>query len=435
MELKVTHLKALKTRDARYDLLVGKGLALRVAPSGRITFRYIYRLDGKQRVVTVGAHPANTLQFLRGKYLKMAAEVSMGVDPAADIRAAREAKQKATAVVQKKKAGLRVAGLIDQFLAYMDNPRTTNKMGRPYAENSKASYHNHLNNYFNPKFGKLLLDDVDARDISAWLEDVAAKAPAQSNRILATVRVMFGWAVDPDRGYLKVNPASGVRQKYVEQSKTRALDYDEEMELVRDIGEVRMFWNGLEEINPLHKLALQMVLLTGQRPSEVRLAKWTHFPEGEDLWVIPAAHTKNKKVHKIPLTPRLKKHLDTIRALSGHKELLFPRNRCDAGIMTIADGNHPMSIGSMNEPMRKRFPDMPSCTAHDLRRTTATHLLHMGVSTFEVGQILNHSFSGVTGIYARGSDLDGMSKNLNKWHRRLDKILGVDESAKVVAIR
>ena len=39
----------------------------------------------------------------------MAAEVSLGVDPAADIRAAREAKQEAAAVVQKKKAGLWMA--------------------------------------------------------------------------------------------------------------------------------------------------------------------------------------------------------------------------------------------------------------------------------------------------------------------------------------
>ena len=123
-ELKELHLKALKIKEERYDQLVGKGLALRVAPSGRITFRYIYRLDGKQRTVTVGSYPTNTLAILRGKYLKMAAEVSMGTDPAADIRKVREGKQKHRAIAEKKKVGLTVGKLIDQFIIYIEDQNT-----------------------------------------------------------------------------------------------------------------------------------------------------------------------------------------------------------------------------------------------------------------------------------------------------------------------
>ena len=74
-------------------------------------------------------------------------------------------------------------------------------------------------------------------------------------------------------------------------------------------------------------------------------------------------------------------------------------------------------------------------TPHDLRRTISTHMKGMGVNEFEVGQLLNHTFTGVTSVYALGTDIDGMLKNLNKWHRRLDKILVAEEVSNVVNLR
>ena len=71
-------------------------------------------------------------------------------------------------------------------------------------------------------------------------------APMQSNRILATLRVMFGWASDPDRGYMDTNIAAGIRKKAGEKSKNRALDYDPDMDEIVDRGEIKQFWNGLD---------------------------------------------------------------------------------------------------------------------------------------------------------------------------------------------
>ena len=58
----------------------------------------------------------------------------------------------------------------------------------------------------------------------------------------------------------------------------------------------------------------------------------------------------------------------------------------------------------------------------------------LGVLGFwgEIGLLLNNGGFSVTDIYARGSDTDTIGKVLNKWHRRLDKILDVEEVSNVV---
>ena len=61
-QLTVAHLAALKPSDKRVDRLVGKGLVLRIQPSGKISFRYVYRNQGRQRAVTVGSYPGEPLK-------------------------------------------------------------------------------------------------------------------------------------------------------------------------------------------------------------------------------------------------------------------------------------------------------------------------------------------------------------------------------------
>ena len=67
---------------------------------------------------------------------------------------------------------------------------------------------------------------------------------------------MLNWGVKT--GYVEVNHAVGIpRPGGVEKGKDRTLSRQE----------IKSFWKLTEEIkNPLHRITLRLVLLTGQRP-------------------------------------------------------------------------------------------------------------------------------------------------------------------------
>src|SRR3546814_13174786 len=50
------------------------------------------------------------------------------------------------------------------------------------------------------------------------------------------------------------------------------------------------------------RLALELLILTGIRSQEVRLATWSEFDLEGRLWAIPADHMKRGKAHMVPLS-------------------------------------------------------------------------------------------------------------------------------------
>ena len=74
---------------------------------------------------------------------------------------------------------------------------------------------------------------------------------------------------------------------------------------------------------------------------------------------------------------------------------------------------------------------------HDLRRTCATNLSKLGVDNDTIAMILYHSLSRLhmTLVYNRWERLPEMSRALERWGERLERMVTGRESAKVVKIR
>jgi hypothetical protein len=62
-------LQAATARPKRYALHDANGLYAEVLPSGEISFRYRYRLNGKREKVTIGPYPALSLNDARARHL------------------------------------------------------------------------------------------------------------------------------------------------------------------------------------------------------------------------------------------------------------------------------------------------------------------------------------------------------------------------------
>jgi integrase len=72
------------------------------------------------------------------------------------------------------------------------------------------------------------------------------------------------------------------------------------------------------------KLGLMILLHTFVRPGELRFAKWSEFDLDRQLWRIPAARMKMRRVHLVPLSPEVVALLRELRTLTIDCELLLP---------------------------------------------------------------------------------------------------------------
>ena len=64
--LTVKQIEAAKPKEKPYRLLDGNGLYLYVPVSGKKVWQLRYKIDGKEKILTVGKYPLMTLQEARG---------------------------------------------------------------------------------------------------------------------------------------------------------------------------------------------------------------------------------------------------------------------------------------------------------------------------------------------------------------------------------
>ncbi|MBN1086577.1 tyrosine-type recombinase/integrase [Erwinia aphidicola] len=79
--LTVKQIEAAKPKERPYRLLDSNGLYLYVPVSGRKVWQMRYKIEGKEKVLTVGKYPLMSLQEARDKAWGARKEVSDGVDP------------------------------------------------------------------------------------------------------------------------------------------------------------------------------------------------------------------------------------------------------------------------------------------------------------------------------------------------------------------
>ena len=79
-----TALKQLKPKDKTYKVADRDGMYVTVSPTGLITFRYDYRLNGRRETLTIGRYGASGLSLARAreKCTDAKREVAEGSSPA-----------------------------------------------------------------------------------------------------------------------------------------------------------------------------------------------------------------------------------------------------------------------------------------------------------------------------------------------------------------
>ncbi len=385
---------ALKLKAARYEVWeAGRtGLGVRVSPAGRKSWIYMYRFEGRPRRMTLGTYPQLSLANARVLHATAREQLDRDIDPGALHVERRRAERHAETVAQ----------LVTEYLEKYARPKK-----RTAAADERA-----LGKEVLPLWGRRTAASITRRDVIRLLDGIVERgSPIMANRLLEIIRRMFAFAVKRD--ILDSSPCFMVEPPAKETPRDRVLSPDE----------IKAFWTGLEKakMSDPTRLALKLMLATGQRRDEIVGAPWSELDLDAGAWEIPAVRAKTGRAHRVPLSSLALDLLAEVRRIGGGSGWLFPSPRRDG----------PMASAAVSHAVRNNLDwfGIAQFTPHDLRRTCASGLAELGINRLVVGKILGHSDRSVTGIYDRYGYWPEKKRALDAWGARLTEIISGEPAA------
>jgi integrase len=389
MALTKTRLRALKPGNRRYEVADSEGLCIEVLPSGRMSWRYRYRLAGRREKLTIGPYPALSLREARERRFEAEKAVVFGQSPA---RAKQERKRAARRAMEAPLVSDLVAPWVETVL-------------RPTSRSAWQD-ETYLARDVLPRIGRLRPEDVTTADIWACVEAVRQRGHGQAaRRVRNVIRRLFEYA--QSQGLVRGNPAQPVRPAHIAPARSRRRTLTTE-ELARWLA---MLYAA--NLSRSHVLTLHFLLLVPVRKGELIRARWRDFDLESGVWDIPASRSKNGVPIRHGLSRQAHALLCELHELANGSEWVLPSSR--------RGGREPISASTLNLAIAT-LPQWPKgLLIHDLRRTVRTQLSEMGGVPSEVAELcLNHRPKGIHGVYDRAERLAERAVALQRWADRLD---------------
>jgi integrase len=395
-DARISALKPPTSGQAEYADRVVQGLRLRIGASGVKT--YILRKRQGEKIVnlTLGRHGP---RFGLADARRQARDILVDADAGKPI---------ATRTSPATKAQL-----VDSVLAVFKQFDTQHiSLLRSAAEIRRI-----FSRYILPVLGARPVSGLTRRDVIQLVDKVVyadpnKPTPNQGKAVFAQLSSFLSWCVAKD--LVAANPCHGVRKPVIRVARDRILADDE----------LAAVWHAATQDGYPFGTAVQLLILTGARRSEVFEAPWREFDLVERLWTIPSQRAKNGVACGIPLSEAvfLILHLLSTRNAGG---LLFP---ADGNSINPASGISKAHARIARVATEKLGRPMDHWTLHDLRRTVATGLQRLGVRLEVIEAILNHvsgSRAGIVGTYQRHQFGPEKRTALDAWGRCVSDLVRV----------
>ncbi|WP_454785383.1 tyrosine-type recombinase/integrase [Legionella sp. WA2024007413] len=381
MKFTDTFIKNLKAEKEWVEKIEATGLGVRVTPTGNKSWFYRFTLNGKRCKMSLGKYPAISIKQARELFLKAQSMKENGINP---IEHSKQEKQKYKKTVKSL--------ILSWYTNYIEKHRKQPKQAKQQIDADII-----------PLLGDMELEKIQPRDITNALDKIVNRgSPIHANKVLSTLKQAFNYAVS--RGEMTINPAATIRSRDIggiEKPRERFLTLEE----------IKTLWLFLDSDSSRMSLqirtALKIILLTGVRSSELRLAKWSEINFEQSLWIIPASHTKNALVMKIHLTPPTQSLFELLKAESEFSFVIPGLN--DEEPLTDK------AIARAVSRIQARV-GIPHWTAHDLRRTFATQLGQtLNIDPVVIEKCLGHKMPKIMATYNKNEMLPQRKEALEQW--------------------
>jgi integrase len=284
-------------------------LRLVVAKAGARKWVLRYQINGRRREMGLGTFPAVSLKDARCRADDARKLASKGIDPI-DHRNTVEAPaptftEAAAAHIRMHRRG-------------WSNP----KHARQWAATLKT--------YARPVIGAKPVDEIGTEDVLRILQPIWHRKTETAKRVQGRIENILDFAAarkwrDPGnparwRGHLDKLLASPNKVKAQRNGGTArnqpALPYTD----------VSAFMVELRRLDSVSARALEFLILTATRTSEVLQAQWSEIDLDAAVWTVPAARMKARKEHRVPLAPAALDVLSSLPRIEGNP-YVFPGAR------------------------------------------------------------------------------------------------------------
>ncbi|WP_256750749.1 site-specific integrase [Mesorhizobium sp. Mes31] len=350
------------------------GFGVRVTSGGARSFIFNYRVrgSGKERRYTIGSAGDWKVSVARQEAKRLRKVVDLGGDPMGEIEEARRQAE------DEKKRSKTVSDLCDDFEAnHLPALRPA----------SRKFYRLAMKNHIRPALGKKRIEDVERADVEKLFKKLTDLGwRHQANQCVTLISTLFSYAKHPDRRwYMGENPAAGVkkfslagRERYLTPAETKRL---------------------AKAIDALHDkqaaAIMRVLLLTGARIGETCRMRWEQIDFRRAVWSKPAATTKQKKIHRLPITAPVLEVLSKIQKEQDPASAWVFPGRSKEGFRNDIRTAWEAALAAA---------EIKSLRVHDLRHSFASTLVGSGYSLPMIGAALGHSNHSTTMRYAHLAD-------------------------------
>ncbi|HDD9166584.1 TPA: tyrosine-type recombinase/integrase [Escherichia coli] len=302
-----TEIKSTKPADKEINLFDGDGLILRIAPLAKggkknWYFRYAVPVSKKRTKMSLGTYPHLTLAKARALRDENLSLLANGVDP--QVHNNNKAKALKSAIEHTLQAVAR---------KWLDEKVKTSGISQDHAEDIWRS----LERNIFPTLGDTPIKEIRPKMLKQHLDPIEKRGVLETlRRIISRLNEIFRYAATEE--LIEFNPADNLAQRF-SKPKKQNMPALPPTELPRFLTVLNNASVRMET-----RLLIEWQLLTWVRPGEAVRTRWSDIDIETGMWNIPAEFMKMKKPHKVPLSKEALRVLDLMKAISGHREWVFP---------------------------------------------------------------------------------------------------------------
>jgi integrase len=401
MALTDTEIRKAKAAVKAYRIGDGGGLYLWITPAGGKLWRWKYRHEGEEKLMSFGKYPDVSLALARERHGEARKLLATGTDPMAQRKAEKTAQLASTVSSFQS-----IASLWMEHWRDGKSPRHVDYVDRRI----KAD--------ILPCLGARPIAEIEAPELVAMTKAIEQRGARDiAKRALETTGQVFRYAIA--HGHARRNPASEIRPGDILKS-SRKVNYARV-----DAKELSPLLKAIEVYRgtPVTRLAIKLMALTFVRTSELIGAKWAEFDIEAARWDIPAERMKMRTPHIVPLATQAIEVLEMLSMLTGKSEWLFPGDRSAA---------KPMSNNTILKAL-ERMGYKSRMTGHGFRGLASTVLHEKGYAHEHIELQLAHApRNAVSAAYNHALYLEPRSKLMQDWANFLEQSL---RCGRVIPIR
>lgn len=299
------------TRPGRHP--DGNGLYLDITKTGSKSWMYRFMLIGQSREMGLGGFPQVSLAEARQKAEEARRQRSKGIDPI-------DARKKAERAARVARSGAMTFQKAAE--AYIDAHEASWRNAK-----HSAQWKSTLDTYVYPQIGDMDVAKVDTDGVLACLEPIWRRVPETASRIRGRIETVLDWA--KARGY-RDGPNPAVWRGHLSSllpapRKVRKGKHFPSLPYTQ----LGAFMTALAQLDGMGRFALEFIILTAARSTEVREMTWGELERDGLTWVRPEERMKGGVAHRVPLSPPATELLETMARMQGFKDVAEARKKGD----------------------------------------------------------------------------------------------------------